>query len=54
MGEASGLSHLVLFHQLDVADAASVASLAHFIKSNFGKLDILVKSDFDASIFLLF
>ncbi|QCE02780.1 carbonyl reductase [Vigna unguiculata] len=41
---ASGLSHLVLFHQLDVADAASVASLAHFIKSKFGKLDILVNN----------
>ncbi|QCE02779.1 carbonyl reductase [Vigna unguiculata] len=42
--KASGLSHLVLFHQLDVADAASVASLAHFIKSKFGKLDILVNN----------
>jgi len=51
--KASGLSHLVLFHQLDVADAASVTSLADFIKSKFGKLDILVKSDFDASLFLL-
>ncbi|KAI9076998.1 hypothetical protein K1719_041074 [Acacia pycnantha] len=37
-------SDLVLFHQLDVADAASVASLAHFIKSHFGKLDILVNN----------
>ncbi|XP_027906196.1 (+)-neomenthol dehydrogenase-like [Vigna unguiculata] len=42
--KASGLSHLVLFHQLDVADAASVTSLADFIKSKFGKLDILVNN----------
>ncbi|KAK7292624.1 hypothetical protein RJT34_15475 [Clitoria ternatea] len=42
--KASGLSDLVLFHQLDVADAASVASLADFIKSKFGKLDILVNN----------
>ena len=40
--KASGVSDLVLFHQLDVADAASVASLADFVKSKFGKLDILV------------
>ena len=38
----SGLSDLVLFHQLDVADATSVASLANFIRARFGKLDILV------------
>jgi len=44
----SGLSHFVLFHQVDVADAASVASLADFIKSKFGKLDILVKCHFDS------
>ncbi|KAK7274543.1 hypothetical protein RIF29_15637 [Crotalaria pallida] len=43
----SGLSALVLFHQVDVADAASVASLADFIKSKFGKLDILVMPDDD-------
>ncbi|KAK7390006.1 hypothetical protein VNO78_25303 [Psophocarpus tetragonolobus] len=42
--KASGLSHLVVFHQLDVADAASVACLADFIKSKFGKLDILVNN----------
>ncbi|KAG5009230.1 hypothetical protein JHK87_017745 [Glycine soja] len=40
----SGLSHLLLFHQVDVADATSVASLADFIKSKFGKLDILVNN----------
>lgn len=32
----------VIFHQLDVADPASVASLAEFLKTKFGKLDILV------------
>ncbi|KAJ8900516.1 hypothetical protein K2173_025293 [Erythroxylum novogranatense] len=39
---SSGLSHgLVVFHQLDVVDPDSIASLAEFIKSQFGKLDIL-------------
>jgi (+)-neomenthol dehydrogenase len=38
----SGLSNFVVFHQLDVADINSIASLADFIKSQFGKLDILV------------
>ncbi|KAG5042972.1 hypothetical protein JHK87_006887 [Glycine soja] len=39
--KASGLSHLVLFHQVDVADSTSVvASLADFIKYKFWKLDI--------------
>ncbi|XP_061340160.1 (+)-neomenthol dehydrogenase-like [Gastrolobium bilobum] len=42
--KASGLSDLVVFHQLDVADAQSVASLADFVKSKFGKLDILVNN----------
>ncbi|GKU96891.1 hypothetical protein SLEP1_g10073 [Rubroshorea leprosula] len=40
----SGLSDFILFHQLDVADPASIASLADFIKSQFGKLDILVNN----------
>ncbi|KAG4393080.1 hypothetical protein AAZX31_03G012900 [Glycine max] len=40
----SGLSHLVLFHQVDVADATNVASLADFVKSKFGKLDILINN----------
>ena len=38
----SALSDNVLFHQLDVADPASITSLADFIKTQFGKLDILV------------
>ncbi|CAI8607223.1 unnamed protein product [Vicia faba] len=42
--KASGLSDFVVFHQLDVADAASVAALADFVKSQFGKLDILVNN----------
>ncbi|KAM1018585.1 hypothetical protein ACFX13_040812 [Malus domestica] len=39
-----GLSDLVVFHQLDVTDPASVASLADFVKTQFGKLDILVNN----------
>ncbi|KAJ0837256.1 putative short-chain dehydrogenase/reductase SDR, NAD(P)-binding domain superfamily [Helianthus annuus] len=38
------LSDLVLFHQLDVLDPVSVASLAQFVKTQFGKLDILVNN----------
>lgn len=37
-----GLSNFVVFHQLDVGDTASVVALADFIKTQFGKLDILV------------
>lgn len=37
-----GLSDHLVFHQLDVDDPASVATLAHFLKTKFGKLDILV------------
>nr|POE71275.1 (+)-neomenthol dehydrogenase [Quercus suber] len=40
----SALSDNVLFHQLDVADTASITSLADFIKTQFGKLDILVNN----------
>ena len=41
----SGLIHdLVVFHQLDVVDPASVASLEEFVKTQFGKLDILVST----------
>lgn len=38
----SGLADFVIFHQLDVLDSASIASLADFVESHFGKLDILV------------
>lgn len=37
-----GLSDGVLFHQLNVADPSTVSSLFHFVKTNFGRLDILV------------
>ena len=39
----SGLSNVV-FHQLDVMDAHSIASLAKFIVTHYGKLDILVRN----------
>ena len=32
----------VLSHQLDITDASSIARLADFLKTRFGKLDILV------------
>ncbi|KAI3764459.1 hypothetical protein L2E82_14468 [Cichorium intybus] len=38
------LSDLIIFHQLDVTDPNSVASLAQFVKNQFGKLDILVNN----------
>ncbi|TYH10291.1 hypothetical protein ES288_A07G166800v1 [Gossypium darwinii] len=40
----SGLSDYLVFHQLDVADPKSIASLADFVKKQFGKLDILVNN----------
>lgn len=39
-----GLSGDLLFHQLDVADPSSVASIAEFVKARFGRLDILVNN----------
>ncbi|KAL2335927.1 hypothetical protein Fmac_010373 [Flemingia macrophylla] len=39
-----GLSDFVVFHQVDVADATSAASLADFVKAKFGKLDILINN----------
>lgn len=41
--KASGLSNVV-FHQLDVTNPASIASLADNIKTRFGKLDVLVNN----------
>ena len=32
----------VIFHQLDITDASSIAPLADFLKTRFEKLDILV------------
>ncbi|XP_048558360.1 (+)-neomenthol dehydrogenase-like [Triticum urartu] len=40
---ALGLSHVV-FHQLEITDASSAAALAGFLKTRFGKLDILVNN----------
>ncbi|KAF0894302.1 hypothetical protein E2562_038274 [Oryza meyeriana var. granulata] len=34
----------VIFHQLDVTDASSIARLAEFLESRFGRLDILVNN----------
>ncbi|KAK9121417.1 hypothetical protein Syun_019034 [Stephania yunnanensis] len=48
--KASGLSD-VLFHQLDVADPSSAASLADFIKTSFGKLDIMILVLVEARVF---
>ncbi|KAK4266798.1 hypothetical protein QN277_023672 [Acacia crassicarpa] len=42
--KAFGFSHLVIFHQLDVTDTASIASLVDFVKTQFGRLDILVNN----------
>uniref|UniRef100_A0ACD5YBE5 Uncharacterized protein n=1 Tax=Avena sativa TaxID=4498 RepID=A0ACD5YBE5_AVESA len=39
----SNLSNIV-FHQLDVRDDSSVASLARYIENSYGKLDILVNN----------
>ncbi|XVF22594.1 hypothetical protein REPUB_Repub12eG0184900 [Reevesia pubescens] len=39
-----GLSDNLVFHQLDVVDPANIASLVEFIKTQFGKLDILVNN----------
>lgn len=38
----SGLSDLIIFHQLDVVEPRSIHSLADFIRTRIGKLDILV------------
>ncbi|XVF80006.1 hypothetical protein PTKIN_Ptkin15bG0035800 [Pterospermum kingtungense] len=40
----SGVSDNLVFHQLDVTDPVSIASLADFIKTQFGKLDILINN----------
>ncbi|CAD6260191.1 unnamed protein product [Miscanthus lutarioriparius] len=34
----------VLFHQLDITDVSSIARLANFLNTRFGKLDILVNN----------
>ncbi|XP_043705112.1 (+)-neomenthol dehydrogenase-like [Telopea speciosissima] len=42
--KTSGFLDNVVFHQLDVKNPASIASLASFIETHFGKLDILVNN----------
>ncbi|GJN26915.1 hypothetical protein PR202_gb14882 [Eleusine coracana subsp. coracana] len=39
--KGSGISD-VLFHQLDITDASSITGLADFLKTRFGRVDILV------------
>lgn len=38
-----GLSNVV-FHQLDITDSNSIASLENFLRTQFKKLDILVRN----------
>lgn len=38
-----GLSNLITFHQLDVTDPDSIASLVDFVETQFGRLDVLVR-----------
>lgn len=44
----------ILFHQLDVTNETSIASLAKFIKTKFKKLDILVVLKLEFFYFYLF
>lgn len=37
-----GVADYVVFHQLDVMDVSSIAAAVEFIKTKYGKLDILV------------
>lgn len=48
-----GLSDFVIFHQLDVTDSASIVSLVEFVKTQFGRLDILVKRHADIILNIL-
>jgi (+)-neomenthol dehydrogenase len=41
----------VVFHQLDVTDSRSVEAFADFIKTQFGRLDILVMNTISNSLF---
>ena len=51
--KSAGLSDVV-FHQLDVTDPASIASLAKFIETRFRKLDILVSHKLNSRIIFVF
>ncbi|XP_076960380.1 short-chain dehydrogenase/reductase 1-like [Bidens hawaiensis] len=48
----SGLSDVV-FHQLDISDPSSIASLAKFVLTHFRKLDILVNNAAELGIVIL-
>ncbi|XP_068316041.1 (+)-neomenthol dehydrogenase-like isoform X3 [Pyrus communis] len=48
-----GVSDQVVFHQLDVTDSASIVSLADFVKTQFGKLDILKPDEINWSEILI-
>nr|GMD81948.1 (+)-neomenthol dehydrogenase-like [Ipomoea batatas] len=39
-----GDEHIIVFHQLDVADELSISRLVDFVTTKFGKLDILVNN----------
>ncbi|XP_076960353.1 (+)-neomenthol dehydrogenase-like, partial [Bidens hawaiensis] len=47
----SGLSNIV-FHQLDISDPSSIASLAKFVQTRFGKLDILINNAGDSGLII--
>ena len=40
--ERESIRFFTVFHQLEITDAKSIAQLADFLKTRFGKLDILV------------
>ncbi|XP_076960379.1 short-chain dehydrogenase/reductase 1-like isoform X2 [Bidens hawaiensis] len=47
----SGVSY-VDFHQLDITDPSSITSLAEFVQTRFGKLDILVNNAAESGIII--
>ncbi|KAJ0927947.1 putative (+)-neomenthol dehydrogenase [Helianthus annuus] len=48
----SGLSDVV-FHQLDTNDPSSIACLAKFVQTQFGKLDILINNAGELGLVIL-
>ncbi|KAM0907169.1 hypothetical protein ACQ4PT_016301 [Festuca glaucescens] len=50
--EGLGITGIV-FHQLEITDASSISTLADFLKSSFGKLDILASLSFHLVLQLL-
>ncbi|XP_076948903.1 (+)-neomenthol dehydrogenase-like [Bidens hawaiensis] len=47
----SGMSN-VIFRQLDINDPSSITSLAEFVKTHFGKLDILVNNAVESGMII--